>query len=284
MIRQFILTMKKFLLAVSRLSILVALCAGFVRFASSAHAQSTSTWSPPTNLSNSGFASGPLLVADSNGTLHTMWIDQFEGYKYSKSTDGVSWSAPKSVRFPFVPDPAVQPLLLADQSGGVHAFWRTLKNELERGGQRRRLPAKECVGIAKALAGGLRVLHESGFTHRDIRPSNIIFVNNVPKLADIDLLAGHDSTLTSFIPKDYAAPAGSHSSQADIYSFGKTLYEICTGQPVQAYPSLPTDIRFWEDHLLLLRINKVILKACALDARKRYPTAGHLADDVEGIL
>ncbi len=160
---------------------------------------------------------------------------------------------------------------------------RTLKNELERHGQRRRLPAEECVRIAKALAEGLRILHEGGFTHRDVRPSNIIFVHNVPKLADIDLLAEHDATLTSFIPKDYAAPDGSHSRQADLYSFGKTLYEMCTGQPVQAYPSLPTDIRYWEDHRLLLKINQVIAKACARELRKRYDSASLLLDDLERI-
>jgi hypothetical protein len=122
--------MKKYLLIVSRLSILIALFAGLLGTALEADAQSLLTWSPPTNLSNSGFASSPLLVADSSGTLHAMWIDQFEGYKYSKSTDGVSWTSPKAVRFPFAPDPAVQPLLLTDQVGGVHAFWRTIKNEL----------------------------------------------------------------------------------------------------------------------------------------------------------
>ncbi len=135
---------------------------------------------------------------------------------------------------------------------------KTLKNELARRGHRQRLPAAKCVAIAIGLARGLQILHEGGFTHRDVRPSNIIFVNGIPKLADIDLLAGHDASLASYIPKHYAAPEGSHSSQADIFSFGKTLYEMCTGLPVKAYPCLPPDIRHWEDHGLLLKINKVI--------------------------
>jgi serine/threonine protein kinase len=160
---------------------------------------------------------------------------------------------------------------------------RTLKNDLERSGHRRRLPATKCVDIAMALARGLQILHEAGFTHRDVRPSNIIFVNDVPKLADIDLLAGHDVSLTSYIPKHYAGPEGCHSRQADIFSFGKTLYEICTGLPVEAYPCLPPDIRHWEDHRLLLKINRVIAKACARDLRKRYASAAHLLHDLECI-
>jgi serine/threonine protein kinase len=160
---------------------------------------------------------------------------------------------------------------------------RTLKNELERCGQRSRLPAKECADIAIALAKGLHILHEGGFTHRDVRPSNIIFVNDVPKLADIDLLAGHDPALTSYIPKDYAAPEGSHSRQADIYSLGKTLYEICTGFSVKACPCVPSDIRHWKDHQVFLKLNKVIGSACARELHKRYRSAKLLLNDLERI-
>jgi eukaryotic-like serine/threonine-protein kinase len=76
---------------------------------------------------------------------------------------------------------------------------------MERFAHRRRLPAKKCVDIAIGLARGLQILHEAGFTHRDVRPANIIFVNDVPKLADIDLLAGHDAALTSYIPRESIA-------------------------------------------------------------------------------
>ena len=161
---------------------------------------------------------------------------------------------------------------------------RTLKNELERSGERKRLPARQCIEIAIVLARGLQVLHESGFTHRDVRPSNIIFVDSVPKLADIDLLAGNDAALPSYIPKDYAAPEGCHSSRADIFSLGKTVYEMCTGFPVRSYPCLPRDVRHWNDHSLMLKVNKVIARACARNLRKRYGAAREMLDDLERIV
>jgi eukaryotic-like serine/threonine-protein kinase len=160
---------------------------------------------------------------------------------------------------------------------------KTLKNELDHGGKRHRLAPRKCVEIAIMLARGLQILHDAGFTHRDVRPSNIIFVNDVPKLADIDLLAGHDPALTSYIPKNYAAPEGSHSIQADIFSFGKTLYEMCTGFAVRAYPSLPPEIRYWEDHRLMLKINRIIAKASAPNQRKRYKSAAEMLNDLEQI-
>ena len=139
------------------------------------------------------------------------------------------------------------------------------------------------VDIAIMLARGLQLLHQSGFIHRDVRPSNIIFVNDVPKLADIDLVTGNNGILTSYIPRNYAAPEGSHSSRADIFSFGKTLYETCTGFPVKAYPSLPPDLRHWDDHQLVLKINKIIAKACARDLRRRYDSAKRLLNDLESV-
>lgn len=160
---------------------------------------------------------------------------------------------------------------------------RTLKNELVRNKERHRLPAARCVEIAIKLARGLQILHESGFTHRDVRPANIIFVNDIPKLADIDLLAGHDHALPSYIPRSYAAPEGGHSSRADIFSFGKTLYEICTGLPVESFPSLPTDIRHWEDHPLLLKLNKIIGRATSIPLRRRYASAAQMLDELQSI-
>jgi serine/threonine protein kinase len=160
---------------------------------------------------------------------------------------------------------------------------RTLKNELERCGHRRRLSATQCIDISIVLARGLQVLHESGFTHRDVRPSNIIFIDGVPKLADIDLLAGSDLALPSYIPKDYAAPEGCHSNRADIFSLGKTIYEMCTGLPVKSYPCLPRDVRHWDDHRTTLYINRVIAKACARDLHKRYESAARMLTDLEEI-
>lgn len=96
---------------------------------SRAQAQFVQVWSEPINLSRSGAATKPSLVADSQGVLHVFWLDEFAGYQYTESADGVSWSAPIVVKVPF--DKYVrQPVFIADATGRVHIFWTSEKNAL----------------------------------------------------------------------------------------------------------------------------------------------------------
>lgn len=85
-------------------------------------AQTEQDWSEPVNLSMSGAAINPVMVVDLRGTIHAIWLDDVDGYKYSQSPDGVTWSPPVTVKFPFgAKDPA--PVLLADDNGSIHLFW-----------------------------------------------------------------------------------------------------------------------------------------------------------------
>src|SRR5207249_12278605 len=51
-----------------------------------------------------------------------------------------------------------------------------------------RLPAARVLEIALPLSEALAHLHGHGLVHRDVKPSNIIFVEGRPKLADIGLV------------------------------------------------------------------------------------------------
>lgn len=77
-------------------------------------------WQQPVNLSESGSATNPAVVVDSDGVIHTFWTDAFRGSIYTSSVDGSEWSEPLSLTLPF--DEAT-PALFASQDGYVHAFW-----------------------------------------------------------------------------------------------------------------------------------------------------------------
>lgn len=142
-----------------------------------------------------------------------------------------------------------------------------------------RLPATECVRHGVALTAALAELHRHGLAHRDIKPANIIFVGGEPKLADIGLVAATGQK--SFVGTEGYVPAeGPGSNQADLYSLGKVLYEISMGRDRLDFPDLPDDLDTRDDRALLLRLNPVLLKACANDPKRRYPDAAAMGRDL----
>lgn len=88
------------------------------------------TWSPPENLSRSGYTSDPVMVIASTGTLYAVWADSFQGAIFAERTDGV-WSAPAAATFPWSDgfisgdpaNPVYTPQLIADDAGLIHAIW-----------------------------------------------------------------------------------------------------------------------------------------------------------------
>jgi WD40 repeat protein len=154
---------------------------------------------------------------------------------------------------------------------------KSLKSELYR---RTRLPLEECLHIGLSLTTALDHLHKHGLVHRDVKPSNIIFINEIPKLADIGLVASLDATMSFVGTAGYLPPEGPGTPQADIYSLGKVLYELCTGRDRQDFPELPTEWQEFVDQQGLLEFNAVLMKACATDVRKRYQTAADMHADL----
>lgn len=154
----------------------------------------------------------------------------------------------------------------------------TLKELFRRRG---RLPAAECVQVALELARGLAVLHGANLIHRDIKPSNIIFVQRVPKLADVGLVAASEAAMTCVGTPGYLPPEGAGSVAADIYSFGKVLYELATGLDRMEFPTLPREVVDGPDSALIQEINSIVVRACHPDPRERQPTALVLARELE---
>jgi serine/threonine protein kinase len=155
---------------------------------------------------------------------------------------------------------------------------RTLRADLKLRGA---LPAEEVIEFGLKLTAALAYLHAQGLIHRDVKPSNILLIGGVPKLADAGLVAAVDDARSLVGTAGYIAPEGPGKPQADLYALGKVLYEATFGQDRQEFPSLPADVASRPYHMRVLELNEIIVKACAHDPRQRYQNAPAMLADLQ---
>lgn len=160
---------------------------------------------------------------------------------------------------------------------------RTLRTDMKRA-PGAPLGTQFCIETGRRLAEALAELHQRGLTHRDVKPSNVIFVEGKAKLADIGLVAAKDQR-TFVGTEGFVPPEGPGSEGADIYSLGKVLYEMATGMDRLQFPELPEGGPGDDQRKKWIRLNRLICDICdPRVAKRKIRTGSELAEALDRLL
>ena len=154
------------------------------------------------------------------------------------------------------------------------------------------IPQDELYNILSGVFNGIKLIHDSGFAHRDIKPDNILFVKGVPKIADIGLLSSLSTTVTQlagtfeFIPPEERTAESIESSSCesrqrnDLYAFGKVVYCAVTGNSPHEYPATPPDMPLTPVLKYFLRLS---FEMCTKEPEQRMDTISSVAQELSSI-
>jgi hypothetical protein len=165
---------------------------------------------------------------------------------------------------------------------------------------RKRLPLSEVMTIVGEIADALGYAHRQGIVHRDVKPENILFVEEHAVVADFGIAkaiasAGGEQLTRSGFPlgtpgymsPEQAAARGAIDARTDVYGLACVAYELLVGQTpgmwvTEEEARVGRFAQAEADHRRVLdalpgRVEQVLVRALAIRPTDRYESVTEFA-------
>ncbi len=150
--------------------------------------------------------------------------------------------------------------------------------------RRRRHTVEETIRVGIVLGQSLAYLHGKNLVHRDVKPSNVVVVSGVYKLADVGLMEASAADPTPIGTKGYVPDEEAGTPAVDIYALGKVLYELMNHRDRMDFPTLTPLPRKSPEQAAFSGLNRIILRACDPDPKARYASMQEMVEDLQLLL
>ena len=165
------------------------------------------------------------------------------------------------------------------------------------------LPLHDAIAIMEQTLKGIQHAHERGVVHRDLKPQNIMLLEDgtvkvtdfgIARMASVDTKTMSEMALGSV---HYISPEQASGNEtdfkADIYSLGVIFYVLTTGkfpfdgdtpvsialQHVQKQPDNPRMI----NDTIPIGVDQIIMKAMQKDPANRFNSAADMIKDIQAV-
>ncbi len=178
---------------------------------------------------------------------------------------------------------------------------QTLKSLIKRRGA---LTLPEVIDIMSQLTSAISCAHDSYIIHRDIKPQNVIILEDGRvKVMDFGIAAQLNSNSVTqtnsvmgtvyYLPPEQAN-GGAATTKSDIYSLGILMYELVVGRvPFKGDSPVEVAIKQMREKIpdltvanpdLPMSIENIILRACAKNPKNRYDSVKEMHEDLKTAL
>ena len=140
------------------------------------------------------------------------------------------------------------------------------------------LPLRKRKQIALSVATALRELHDHDIVHRDLKPDNVLSLGGCWKLADFGISKNLSRVVTQKTFQRYgtlgyaahrAIPRSRSTPQADVYSLGKIMVFLLTGQTDVDYVQFSA----WRD----------LITRCIRQDPQQRPVIGKVIEEIASM-
>jgi serine/threonine protein kinase len=169
--------------------------------------------------------------------------------------------------------------------------------------ERKQLDLDETVALVRDACHGLDYAHRAGVVHRDVKPGNLLFAEEmgITKLADFGIAKAAEQTRITQVGSvlgtaAYLSPEQARGDEAgpasDIYSLGVCAYQFLTGRLPHEYASLTElALKQQQDPVAPItdyrpevprELDEAVRVALERDPEARYRSALEMAEAIEG--
>ncbi len=170
--------------------------------------------------------------------------------------------------------------------------------------KRGNLTIREVVDIMLQLTDGMSAAHDSYIIHRDIKPQNIMILENgLIKITDFGIAMALNATqLTQtnsvmgsvhYLPPEQACGKGA-TIQSDVYSMGILMYELLTGSvPFKGDNAVEIALKHIKETIPNVKefnnsipnsVANIVKRATAKNLKNRYQDAREMNEDLKTCL